>query len=457
MYKALYRRWRPSRFDEIIGQEHVSLTLKNEVLTGNVSHAYIFVGSRGTGKTTTAKILAKVLNCVNVQDGEPCCTCHVCAGIDAGNILDVLEIDAASSTGVDNIRSLREDAKFAPTVGKCRVYIIDEAHMLSIGAFNALLKIMEDPPKGVVFILATTQINKIPATILSRCQRFDFSRLTPQGLKEHIIKIASSEKISINEEGALLIAVLAEGGVRDALSLLDVCSSVAGDALIDEALVEKTAALPFGSVCLDLVELITQKKTEESLKVIGDCYLKAVDMASMCEMLLKSYRDILLLKLCRNELGLFEIPQRDLRKIQEIEKIIETEQILRNIDILKNCHMNISKSANPKMDLELCVINLSLAEKKAVGSGTVTKVQQGEVSLQKWPNILKRLSGINAALSDALVGSKAYLRDDVILIDAKCDSFLDLIRRDEQAKLSLKEAIFKELGRKHRIGPYRET
>ncbi|MDR1260474.1 MAG: DNA polymerase III subunit gamma/tau [Oscillospiraceae bacterium] len=446
MYKVLYRKWRPAKFSEIIGQEHISKTIKSEVLTGNISHAYLFVGSRGTGKTTTAKILAKALNCLNLQNGEPCCACSVCTGIDSGSILDVLEIDAASSTGVDNIRLLKEDAKFAPTVGKFRIYIIDEAHMLSTGAFNALLKIMEDPPENVVFILATTQVNKVPPTVLSRCQRFDFLRLSSQRLKERIIDVANNENISISEEGAMLIAVLADGGVRDALSLLDVCNSVSGGELIDEETVEKVAALPTGSVCLDLISFVSQKKLEDSLRVIEGCHLKSVDMINLFSVIIKTYRNILLLKLCENIDGLLEIPQKDLRKSQDLAKELTVEEILTNIDVFKAAYSNLAKAANHKMELELCVIKLCCLANPVLDSV--------DCNLKQWSNILRHLSKINPMLGSTLIGSVAYLKDDVILIDSKSALFLDLVRNNEQAKESLKTAISVVLGKKYRIGPY---
>lgn len=205
MYQALYRKYRPKNFDDVVGQEHITVTLKQEISSGRVGHAYLFTGSRGTGKTTCSKIIAKAVNCPNQQDGNPCGVCEICKGIDDGSILDVTEIDAASNNGVDNIRQLREEANFTPAVTKYRVYIIDETHMLSVGAFNALLKIMEEPPEHVIFILATTEVHKIPATILSRCQRFDFRRIDPKVIAERVKYICQQENILIDEDAASLI------------------------------------------------------------------------------------------------------------------------------------------------------------------------------------------------------------------------------------------------------------
>ena len=224
MYQALYRKWRPKTFDEVIGQEHITETLKTQVRNDHLSHAYIFIGTRGTGKTTCARILAKAVNCENPVNGNPCNQCRYCRGIDDGSILDVVELDAASNTGVDNVRDLREEAVFTPAVAKKRVYIIDEVHMLSLAAFNALLKIIEEPPPHLMFILATTELNKVPATILSRCQRHSFRRLDTESIVSRLEYVAEQERIDLAPEAAKLLAVRSEGGMRDALSMLDQCA-----------------------------------------------------------------------------------------------------------------------------------------------------------------------------------------------------------------------------------------
>ena len=239
MYQALYRKYRPRSFSEVVGQDHITDTLQNELKSGRISHAYLFTGSRGTGKTTCAKILAKAVNCLSLQEGDPCNTCENCTGIDDGSVLDILEIDAASNNGVENIRELRENAVFTPAKGKYRVYIIDEVHMLSTGAFNALLKTLEEPPSHVVFILATTEVHKLPATILSRCQRFDFKRIEPEVIAGRLAFVAKEEGLDLTGDAALLIASMADGGMRDALSILDLCAGQEGT--IDEKMVEKVS------------------------------------------------------------------------------------------------------------------------------------------------------------------------------------------------------------------------
>ena len=225
MYQVLYRKWRPQVFTDVYGQEHITKTLMNAVDTGRVSHAYLFTGSRGTGKTTCAKILAKAVNCEHPVNGNPCNECASCRGIDDGSVVDVVEIDAASNNGVDNIRDLREETNYMPSSVKYRVYIIDEVHMLSTGAFNALLKTLEEPPEHVKFILATTEVHKLPSTILSRCQRFDFKRISPEDISSRLKYVAKQENIDLTDEGAMLIARVSDGGMRDALSLLDRCAS----------------------------------------------------------------------------------------------------------------------------------------------------------------------------------------------------------------------------------------
>ena len=241
MYQVLYRKYRPKVFSDVYGQDHVTSTLKNEIKNGRISHAYLFTGSRGTGKTTCAKILAKAVNCEHNIDGEPCNECEVCKGLDNGSIYDVVEIDAASNNGVDNIRELRDDTNYAPTRGKYRVYIIDEVHMLSTGAFNALLKTLEEPPAHVIFILATTEVHKLPATILSRCQRFDFKRIQPETMAKRLNQVAEAEGITLESDAALLIARIADGALRDGLSILDQCAG--RGKTVDTRLVSEVAGL----------------------------------------------------------------------------------------------------------------------------------------------------------------------------------------------------------------------
>ena len=241
MYRALYRKWRPQRFEDVVGQRGIVTALRNQIATGRVGHAYLFTGVRGTGKTTCAKIFAKAVNCLHPQNGDPCGECEICKGIDNGSILDVVEMDAASNNGVDDIRDLRDETAYTPSACQYKVYIIDEVHMLSTAAFNALLKTLEEPPAHVIFILATTEIQKVPATILSRCQRYDFTRIGPEDIAQRVEYIAGEEHLELTSDGAELIARLADGALRDALSILDTCAGVT--AKIDADVVRRMAGV----------------------------------------------------------------------------------------------------------------------------------------------------------------------------------------------------------------------
>ncbi len=262
MYKALYRKWRPMTFDDVISQQQTTDTLKNQIMSGKTAHAYLFTGSRGTGKTTCARILAKAVNCRNMKDGNPCLECDICRDADSGALTDIVEIDAASNNGVDNIRDLRDAAVYTPDRGQYKIYIIDEVHMLSAGAFNALLKIMEEPPPYIKFILATTEIHKVPATILSRCQRFDFRRIKPEDIASRLKFIAEQEQLSLTDGGAAMIAKLADGGMRDAVSLLDRCS--VGDEVIDENVVSAAAGIAGKEYLFGLLEAIDSGDTAKA-------------------------------------------------------------------------------------------------------------------------------------------------------------------------------------------------
>ena len=283
MYRAFYRKYRPSTFTSVVGQEHITKTLENAVKSGKTSHAYLFTGSRGTGKTSCAKILSKAVNCLNPVDGNPCNECEICRGIDNGSILDIIEIDAASNNGVDNIRDLREEANFTPANAKFRVYIIDEVHMLSIGAFNALLKTLEEPPAHVIFILATTEVHKLPSTILSRCQRFDFKRIEPEAIAERLKEVALKENLTLADDGAMLIARIADGAMRDALSLLDRCSSVEG--VIDSTAVAKSAGLAGREYIFELCDSIIEKNPAKALEIVDKLYNDSCDMSVLSQSL----------------------------------------------------------------------------------------------------------------------------------------------------------------------------
>ncbi|MBS6164042.1 MAG: DNA polymerase III subunit gamma/tau, partial [Clostridiales bacterium] len=298
MYQVLYRKWRPKVFADVVGQPQVTVTLKNELMSGRISHAYLFTGSRGTGKTTCAKILAKAVNCLNPRDGDPCGECEICRGIESGSIMDIVEIDAASNNGVDNIRSLREEANYTPSAAKYRAFIIDEVHMLSIGAFNALLKTLEEPPQHVIFILATTEVHKIPATILSRCQRFDFQRIPPQEIAGRLSEIAGREGAALEDQAALLLAKLSDGAMRDALSLLDQCLGRSSDVTVD--VVTETVGLVGHDYLFKLVDAVNGEDAPTALNLLDQMYRGSKDMTRLCEELSSHYRGLMLVKTMKN-------------------------------------------------------------------------------------------------------------------------------------------------------------
>ena len=292
MYQALYRKWRPRTFDDVVGQSHITDTLKRQVATGRLSHAYLFTGTRGTGKTTCAKIFAKAVNCLDTTSPDPCGECAVCKGIDEGTILDVSEIDAASNNSVDDIRDLRDETAYLPAVCKYKVYIIDEVHMLSTSAFNALLKTMEEPPEHVIFILATTEVQKVPATILSRCQRYDFQRITADKIAGRLEYVAGLENIELDHNAAELIGRLADGAMRDALSILDTCAGVSNT--VDEALVRRMAGVTDRKYLFEISDAIAARDAVKALQEIAALRQQSVDMRRLCMELAGHYRNLML-------------------------------------------------------------------------------------------------------------------------------------------------------------------
>ncbi len=355
MYQALYRKWRPKTFDEVVGQGHITETLKNQISNGRTSHAYLFIGTRGTGKTTCAKILAKALNCQHPENGNPCGKCPACLGIEDGSIMDVVEIDAASNNGVDNVRQLREEAVFSPVSVKKRVYIIDEVHMLSTAAFNALLKILEEPPEHLVFILATTELNKVPATILSRCQRHSFKRLDAQVIAAHLAHVAQCEGMKLEPDAAALIAGLAEGGMRDALSLLDQCS---GQADIDTDAVYASMGLTGNRRTAQLLSLAVKQSTEEALSLFEQLWRDGKDPATLLYEINTLLRDCLMMSVAPKAGGDL-ISGRFSRDILAVfcKKLSKAELICR-INTVSEYLLKIRDAKSAKLTAELCIISL---------------------------------------------------------------------------------------------------
>ena len=357
MYRALYRKWRPQRFEDVVGQRAIVTALKNQITAGRVGHAYLFTGVRGTGKTSCAKIFAKAVNCLHPHDGDPCCQCEICRGIDNGSILDVVEMDAASNNGVDDIRDLRDETAYTPSACQYKVYIIDEVHMLSTAAFNALLKTLEEPPAHVIFILATTEIQKVPATILSRCQRYDFTRIGPEDIARRVEYIAGEEQLELTADGAELIARLADGALRDALSILDTCAGVT--AKIDADVVRRMAGVTDRSYLFRISDAIEAQDGAAALAQLAQLRQQSVDVKRLTEELIAHYRALMLAALPGGQALLSGVsPEEEALYLQKGPQLGQREAI-RAIRALGNALEHMTRGSDQRIELELALFSLS--------------------------------------------------------------------------------------------------
>lgn len=356
MYQVLYRKYRPRVFADVYGQDHVTSTLKNEIKEGRISHAYLFTGSRGTGKTTCAKILAKAVNCPNAVDGEPCNACEICKGLDSGTIYDVVEIDAASNNGVDNIRDLREEVNYTPTRGKYRVYIIDEVHMLSTGAFNALLKTLEEPPAHVIFILATTEVHKLPATILSRCQRFDFKRIQPETMAVRLQQVAGLEGMELAPDAATLIARIADGALRDGLSILDQCAGRSKQ--ITARLVSEVAGLAGREALYRLSDAVLARDSSAAVEELAQLHENSYDMERLCVEMINHFRNFMMVKTVKKSRELIICTDDEYKHIEASAGQFTLAQILRGLDLFQSTLVKIKGGATPRIEMEMAFIRL---------------------------------------------------------------------------------------------------
>lgn len=503
MYQALYRKYRPRTFDDVYGQKAITTTLKNELENGKPSHAYLFTGLRGSGKTTCSKIIAKAVNCLQPKGGNPCCECEICTGIDNDSVTDVMEIDAASNSGVDYIRELREQAFYQPVQCKKRVYIIDEVHMLSTEAFNALLKIMEEPPEHVLFILATTEVHKVPATIISRCQRFDFKRIDPEDIADRLSYIASQEGFSIERDAALMIARLADGGMRDAISLLDQCWS--HSAAIDLKTVADCAGLSSSDMLFAISDAIAGGDCAAALLALSGAAGGSADIARLCEQLVGHFRNLMIAR-CTDKLSSLVVclPQ-ELERFNQSAAAFAVPRLLFILDCLQDTLARMGRTPNKRLELEMTLVRIcespspaALAPAASVppvaaDGALAARLAKLEAALQggsapsaspaapeaqdeapkksvlppeelrkravpfpRWAEVLEKLKEKNRALYGALIGSNAYLADDLILIDSKNELFLKLIRENEYSKQNIHECIIEITGKKHRLGPFKE-
>lgn len=515
MYRAFYRKYRPSTFTDVVGQEHITKTLENAVKTGKTSHAYLFTGSRGTGKTSCAKILAKAVNCINSDNGNPCNECEICKGIDSGAILDIIEIDAASNNGVDNIRDLREEANFTPANAKYRVYIIDEVHMLSIGAFNALLKTLEEPPAHVIFILATTEVHKLPSTILSRCQRFDFKRIPPESIAERLKEVAVKENLQLSDDGAMLIARIADGAMRDALSLLDRCSSYEG--IIDSAAVANSAGLAGREHIFELCNCIIEKDAAKALEVVNKLYNDSCDMERLITELTSHFRNLMVSKAVKNFQDMIICSQGEIEIIREQSAKTTLATIMSCIDILTASASTMKQGANRRTSAELCIIRLCtpaldsdlnailrrLSELEAmVASGNITvkaekpaparveapTIKQNEAPVQvkeepiddepplpepppapqeeqiapqnmgtvpfdKWPEVLDKVYSQDKSLIAMLTGSSAFIHQGKYLL-IKGSPVLEMYLKTGDYSKTIREAVTQITGKSYTLAVY---
>ena len=357
MYRALYRKWRPQRFEDVVGQRAIVTALKNQITANRVGHAYLFTGVRGTGKTTCAKIFAKAVNCLHPVNGDPCGECEICKGIDNGSILDVVEMDAASNNGVDDIRDLRDETAYTPSACKYKVYIIDEVHMLSTAAFNALLKTLEEPPAHVIFILATTEIQKVPATILSRCQRYDFTRIGPEDIARRVEYIAGEEKLELSPDGAELIARLADGALRDALSILDTCAGVT--AKIDADVVRRMAGVTDRSYLFRISDALEAQDGATALAQLAQLRQQSVDVKRLTEELIAHYRALMLAALPGGQNLLSGVsPEEEALYLEKGPQLGQREAI-RAIRALGSALEHMTRGSDQRIELELALFGLS--------------------------------------------------------------------------------------------------
>ena len=357
MYRALYRKWRPQRFEDVVGQRAIVTALKNQITAGRVGHAYLFTGVRGTGKTTCAKIFAKAVNCLHPVNGDPCGECEICKGIDNGSLLDVVEMDAASNNGVDDIRDLRDETAYTPSACQYKVYIIDEVHMLSTAAFNALLKTLEEPPAHVIFILATTEIQKVPATILSRCQRYDFTRIGPEDIARRVEYIAGEEKLELTSDGAELIARLADGALRDALSILDTCAGVT--AKIDADVVRRMAGVTDRSYLFQISDALEAQDAAAALAQLAQLRQQSVDVKRLTEELIAHYRALMLAALPGGQALLSGVsPEEEALYLQKGPEMGQREAI-RAIRTLGTALEHMTRGSDQRIELELALFSLS--------------------------------------------------------------------------------------------------
>ncbi|MBQ7990820.1 MAG: DNA polymerase III subunit gamma/tau [Oscillospiraceae bacterium] len=490
MYQALYRKYRPATFTDVISQPHITNTLRNQIISGKTAHAYLFTGSRGTGKTTCARIFAKALCCENTVNGDPCNECEICRAADEFALSDIIEIDAASNGSVDDARELREAALYTPERCRYKIYIIDEVHMLSKDAFNALLKIIEEPPEHVKFIMATTELHKVLPTILSRCQRYDFMRIRTEDIAARIMDVCRAEGISITEEPAELIAKTADGGMRDALSILDRCIAFSEDITIDT--VSEATGIAGRGHLFGLLEAVADKDPAKALDIISELYSRSKDMQRLCEELILQFRNVLIAAVSPQRMNIIICLPSELETLREIASKLSPDRIMEIIDELGECTQKMRGSVSKRIDMEMCLIRLCSDVKPSAASAPdlgevnnridaiekrlrngvpaapqkrVTPKDRFEVApkglqlIQQWDRITDMLRTAMPSVGVWLEGSTGYIQTEYLIINTKNDEMLKGLLADgseiEQRFLMFVSEQVKFALEKKRIG-YKE-
>lgn len=511
-YQALYRKYRPQTFKDVYGQEHITKILESEIESGKIGHAYLFTGTRGTGKTTCAKILARAINCENAVGGNPCGNCEMCRMILSGEATDIVEIDAASNNGVDDIRDLRERVVFSPAVAKYRVYIIDEVHMLTMPAFNALLKTLEEPPEHVVFILATTEVQKLPATILSRCQRFDFRRIDSGKIVERLKYVAQEEKLTLTDDAATLIAAAADGGMRDALSILDLCASSGGE--ITEADVVSACSMAGNDYLLSMADYINAGDTESALLLLDKLHNSSVDMNRFLSEITSHFRDLMIVKTVTGATRPIVCSKARMAALEAQAERFGLSEILAILGILQSSaarmadsnrravmEMTILRLCTPTLRNDAASLEMRIAALEAGGvkpvqaaapakrdeiaqpDGEVPPVEENEPQestaeavpdepdlsveapatdeggeLSNWQDIIEVLKVKNPLMAGVLKGSKAYIEGGRLLIDSQNSQFKSLVNgSNPKFRDDIKNAAQEVLGKRYNLGPYNKS
>ena len=458
-YVALYRKFRPKKFEDVIGQEHITKTIRNQILNNRIGHAYLFSGGRGSGKTSTAKILARAVNCEHLENGEPCNECNICKQAIEGSLIDITEMDAASNNGVDNIRDIREEVEFIPTKAKYRVYIIDEVHMLSTGAFNALLKTLEEPPAHVIFILATTEPQKLPTTILSRCQRFDFKRISQNDIVKRLKFICENSEVNIEENALKLISNLADGAMRDAISILDRCISENNEN-ITEKLVRELTGIPKFEYLLDMSESILEKNIEKTLELTEKIVNEGKEITVFLWELIKMMRDFLMLKANCN---VSTYNEEEMTRILALLQNVKKEDIISVIDELSSLEAKMKWSTEQSIIFETGLIKICLNENKKtekvqVISQNIVKENINKIEIEpqkneendlKYKVLTKLKENGKIVVYSKLINTKIEKGQDNlvhIIFDGQVDSFTKATLQKDETKVAIKEAVIAVVG-----------